>query len=126
MSHFTSMSTTIRNIEALRIACRELGLKLVQDGTARGYQGQSIYGDYVIKCQGPYDIALNKQTDGHYTMVTDWYQGHVAKEIGEGGGKLLQAYGVTVAISEARKRGYAVSRHIMPDGAVKVVLTQTE
>ncbi|WP_342479819.1 DUF1257 domain-containing protein [Paenibacillus sp. FSL L8-0340] len=124
MSHFTTLQTTIKNIEAVRMACRELGLELVQEGQARGYGGRTINGDYVIKCKGPYDVVLNKQQDGHYGIITDWYQGHVAKEIGEGGGRLLQTYGVVLATMEARKLGYSVSRQSMPDGSVKVVLTQ--
>ncbi|MCU6793227.1 DUF1257 domain-containing protein [Paenibacillus sp. WQ 127069] len=124
MSHFTTLQTTIKNIEALHIACRELGLELVQEGQARGYQGHTVYGDYVIKCKGPYDVVLNKQQDGQYALVTDWYQGHVAKEIGDSGGRLLQTYGVVLATMEARKLGYTVSRQSMPDGSVKVVLTQ--
>ncbi|MEF3313776.1 DUF1257 domain-containing protein [Paenibacillus sp. GYB004] len=124
MSHFSTLQTTIKNIEAVQIACKELGLELVQEGQARGYQGRAILGDYVIICKGPYDVVLNKQPDGQYTLITDWYQGHVAKEIGDGGGRLLQTYGVALATMEARKLGYSVSRQSMPDGSVKVVLTQ--
>ncbi|MDF2720707.1 MAG: hypothetical protein K0Q59_382 [Paenibacillus sp.] len=125
MSHFTAVQTTIKQIEALRIACRELGLDLIQDGQARGYRGRMIHADYVIQCKGPYDVALNKQPDGQYALITDWYAGHVAKEIGQDGGKLIQTYGVALATMEARKLGYSVTRRSMPDGSVKVVLTQT-
>ena len=37
MSHFTSIQTQIKDIEALRLACQELGLTLLQNAEARGY-----------------------------------------------------------------------------------------
>ena len=37
MSHFTTIQTQIRDIAALREACRELGVELVENTQARGY-----------------------------------------------------------------------------------------
>ena len=37
MSHFTEIKTQIKDIEALRLACQELGLPLLQNSEARGY-----------------------------------------------------------------------------------------
>ncbi len=35
MSHFTTINTEVRDIDALRDACKELGLKLEEHTTAR-------------------------------------------------------------------------------------------
>jgi hypothetical protein len=63
MSHFTEIKAQIKDIEALRLACQELGLTLLQNVEARGYYDNKTKGDYVIQLNGPYDIALNKQQD---------------------------------------------------------------
>ena len=59
------------HIEALRSACRELGLTLLQNADARGYYGNETKGDYVVQLKGPYDIALNKQADGTFGITSD-------------------------------------------------------
>lgn len=82
MSHFTSITTQIRDLTALADACKELGVKLDNGGVARGYATNTRTGDAVIKLKGPYDIALNWQEDGNYALTTDWWGGHVEKEVG--------------------------------------------
>ena len=71
MSHFTTIKTQIKDIQALRSACDELGLSLVQNGKARGYSTNKTKGDYVIRLKGPYDIALNQQPDGSFGITAD-------------------------------------------------------
>ena len=63
MSHFTTIKTQIRDTEALRAACSELGLELIQNAEARGYYTQTTKGEYVIRLKGPYDMpSLDKPT----------------------------------------------------------------
>jgi hypothetical protein len=61
MSHFTTIETQIRDIPALREACRELGLTVLESTMARGYNGNTLKGDYVIRLRGPYVVALTHQ-----------------------------------------------------------------
>ena len=122
MSHFTSIQTQIRDLAALADACKELGAELVEGGEARGYAGQTHKGEAVIKLKGPYDIALNRQPDGSYELATDWWGGHVEKEVGKGYARLIQLYGVHKAMREARKKGYLASRKTLPNGAIKLTI----
>jgi hypothetical protein len=122
MSHFTEIKTQIKDIEALRLACAELGLTLLQNTEARGYYENRTKGDYVVQLKGPYDIAANKQQDGTFGLTADLWQGHVEKEVGQNYGKLLQLYGVHKATIEARKKGLSVLRRQQQDGAIKLVL----
>jgi len=122
VSHFTEIKTQIKDIHALISACAELGLTVLPNCTARGYAGNSHKGEYVIRLKGPYDIAVNKNPDGNYGLTTDWWDGHVAKEVGKDYGKLLQLYGVHKAMAEARKRGHTVTRRQLDNGAVKLVI----
>ena len=122
MSHFTEIETQIKDIEALRSACQELGLSLLQNAEARGYYENKTQGDFVIKLNGPYDIALNKQPNGTYGLTADLWNGHVEQEVGQGYGKLLQLYGVHKTTFEARKKGLSVLRRQKRDGSIKLVL----
>ena len=122
MSHFTTIKTQIKDIEALRSACNEMGLSLLQNAEARGYYENKIKGEFVVRLKGPYDIALNKQPDGSFGLTADLWQGHVEQEVGQNYGKLLQLYGVHKAILEARKKGHVVRRSQQQDGAIKLVI----
>ena len=121
MSHFVAIKTSVRDVNALRKACEELGLELLEKGTARGYSRNTIKGDYVIRLTGPYDIAVNQDKEsGSYGFSTDWYAGHVEKEVGAGYAKLLQLYAIHKTQIEARKKGLTCRRQQLGDGSIKI------
>ena len=122
MSHFTSIKTQIKDIEALRSAVKEMDLELIANTDARGFYQNKIKGDFVIRLKGPFDIAVNKQPDDTYGLTTDWWEGHVEKEVGKGFGKLLQLYGVYKATLEAKKKGLSILRKFQPNGSIKLIL----
>ena len=134
MSHFTTIQTQIRDIAALEAACTELGVELLHDAQARGYSGQTRQGELVIRLKGPYDIAANRNPEGSdennekdkaklpYELATDWWDGHVEKEVGANYGRLLQLYGVHKTIREASKRRLRVTRKQDQDGVIKLTL----
>jgi len=122
VSHFTTIQTQIKDIEALRSAVDELGLKLIPNGTARGFVNQTMKGDFVIRLKGPYDIAVNQQPDHTFGLTTDWWDGKVEQEVGKDFGRLLQLYGVHKASMEARKKGWSVLRKQQPNGSIKLIL----
>ena len=49
MSHFTTIKTQIRDVDALADACAELNLMLVSNSTCRGYAGVVRQAPFVIK-----------------------------------------------------------------------------
>ena len=122
LSHFTTIQTQIKDIEALRSAVNELGLSLIPNSTARGFYQQTLKGEFVIRLKGPYDIAVNRQPDATFGLTTDWWDGHVEKEVGSNFGRLLQLYGVNKASMEARKKGFSVLRKQQPNGSIKLIL----
>lgn len=122
MSHFTTIKTQLKDIKALKQACSELGLSVLQNTEARGYGRNHQHGAYVIRLKGPFDIAANKQEDDTFGLTTDWWGGHVQQEVGKDYGKLLQLYGVYKATAEARKKGYTVSRQAVKDGSIKLTI----
>ena len=122
MSHFTTINTQIKDMVALRAAVKEMGFELLSNTDARGYSTMKQHGDYVVRLKGPYDIAVNRQPDGTYGLTTDWFAGHVEKEVGPQFGHLLQLYAIHKTTQEARKKGFLVQRKPQPNGSIKLVL----
>ncbi len=124
MSQFTTIKTQIKDIEALKTACAEMGFPVLENALARGYGTDNTRGDFVIRLKGPHDIALNKQKDGTFALTADLDTGCVEEEVGQKYGKLLQLYGVHKAIREARKKGLLTSRHTKENGHIKILLQE--
>ncbi len=120
MSHFTTIKVEIRDITALKSACSELSLQVDDNTTARGYLGNMIKGDHVIRLQGPYDVALQRLPQGGYEVKADLWQGHVEKELGKDFGRLKQLYGTHKAMREARRKGLTVRRRNLPNGSIRL------
>lgn len=121
MSHFTSIQTQIKDLDALRTACIEMGFDLLAQAEARGI-GTQLHGDHVIRLKGPCDIALQSQTNGTFGLSTDWWGGYVEQEVGPNYGRLLQLYAVHKAAREARQRGLTVQRNQRTDGSIKLTI----
>ena len=124
MSHFTTIQTQIRDLDALNDACVEMGFKFLPNAKCRGYAGITRLAPHVIQLKGPYDIAVDPspEKDGSYGLTTDWWDGHVAKEVGIGYGRLLQSYGVHKTMREARSRGLRSTRRLEADGSILLTL----
>jgi len=100
--------------------CKDLSVK----ARCRGYAGVTRLAPHVIQLKGPYDIAVEpaKENDGSYGLTTDWWDGHVAKEVGTVYGRLLQSYCIHKTMREARNRGLRVQRRQEQDGSVLLTL----
>ena len=124
MSHFTTIQPPVRDLTALSEACSERGVSLVPDADCRGYAGVTRKAPHVIRLKGPYDIAVepSKANDGTHGLTTDWWDGHVAREVGVGYGRLLQSYGVHKTEREARLRGLRTTRRVETDGSILLTL----
>ncbi len=122
MSHFTSIDIEIRDLEALRSACRELSLPFEADTTARGYAGSTRKAEHVIRLNGPYDVALTRRKNGTFKVEADFWEGHVEKELGPRMGRLRQLYAVHKATREARRKGYRVQRQCLPDQTIRLCI----
>ena len=124
MSHFTTIQTQIRDLDALSDACGELGVSLVAEAECRGFAGMIRKAPHVIRLNGPYDIAVEpaRESPGSYGLTTDWWDGHVAREVGENYGQLLQCYGVHKTSREARLRGLRTTRRVEADGSILLTL----
>ncbi len=126
MSHFTTILTQIRDTEALADACAELGVELLRDTDARGFANSTRHGELVVRLRGPYDIAATRPDPADptspYELTTDWWNGHVEREVGPNYGRLLQLYGVHKTMREAAKKHLRVTRRQETDGSIRLTL----
>jgi len=126
MSHFVTIQTQIRDVDALADACAELGVELVHHAEARGFAESTRHGELVIRLKGPYDIAANRANSAAptepYELSTDWWNGHVEKEVGPNYGRLVQLYGVHKTMREASRKRLRVTRHQESDGSIRLTL----
>jgi len=124
MSHFTTIQTQVRDLDALSEACEDLGVELLRGVPCRGYATARRECARTIRLKGPYDVAVDPSpgNDGTFALTTDWWSGHVASEVGPNFGRLLQAYGVRKTMREARSRGLRTTRRQEADGSVLLVL----
>lgn len=106
MSHFTSIKLQIKDIKILESAVKSLGYKLLENKIARGYNNKRA--DYVIRLNGPYDVAVVKKGD-IYTLEADFYQGYIEDELGKKMSKLIQEYGKEYAYSLAEQNGFTIN-----------------
>ncbi len=130
MSHLATVTTTIKDIQALKDAARALGLELLTGGRVRGYGG-TLYEetDYMIKLPGPFDIGFRKQSDGTFAMESDgglmhgWYNSEAGMaKIGRNAGRLKQEYAYAVLQAEARRKGRTVQRQDV-NGRIRVTMS---
>ena len=150
MSHIATIKTEITDLEAVKLACQELGLEFMEGQTTCAFwpnEGapQLQPCTHAIKLPvGAYrmELGLVKTAKG-YDLVGDdllklaetdvnqsgnfWCQqifGMNKNPLGKNFGKLLQAYGLNKATMEAKRRGYLVARQYVPNTQkVQLVVT---
>lgn len=124
MSHFTKVTTQIKDLKALEKALQKMNLKLTQNTQCRYFYG-SVLKENVIKLPKPcpYDVAIEEQTDGTYDIDADFYNGHVEQVIGPKGETLLKQYAIEKLKIEAKKHGYKV--YEKGNGIFKIIDTKT-
>jgi hypothetical protein len=149
MSHIVSIATEIKDIEAVKRACAELGLVFKENQTTckfwHAQQHTCTHAIELPKGSLPYamELGLVRQASGSYSLVGDellrlgaedeayhekgWPKRLVGTDtnpLGTNFNKLLQLYGVAKATIEAKKRGYLVTRSQVP-GTNKIQLCVT-
>lgn len=107
MSHFTKITTEIKDLETLKRAVTNMNLRLEHNTKCRYYYDSQIR-EHVIKLPGKYDVAIEERGDGTYDIDADFYKGYVEKFIGKQGSELLRQYSIEKLKIEAKKNGYKV------------------
>lgn len=83
MSHWFSVKTRFESKKALMKAAEAMGYYMRHRTKCRGYGGQTTKCDLVMKLPGDYDIGFQKQPDGAYAVVADFWDNHISKYLAD-------------------------------------------
>jgi hypothetical protein len=125
VSHVSKIEIEITDLHCLKQACQRLGLEFRENQREYVWYGRLVQPDrYPLpdgitekdlgKCHhaihmpnASYEIGVVQQ--GHkFLLLADFWDTRLKNAIGDGGGKLKQAYGAERTIQEARRRNYRV------------------
>jgi hypothetical protein len=116
VSHVVSIKTEVRDVDAIRAACRRLNIDQPEQGTFKLFSGEAT------------GIAV-RLPDWTYPVVCDVATGEMNFENynGRWGDQneldaFLQGYAVEKARLEAHKRGHTVTEQPLADGSVKLTI----
>ncbi len=123
MSHFTTIKVQIKNGEVLADVLNELGHKVETNTQVRGYQGDRIQAEYVIRRQNGYDIGFRKEKDDddNYEIIADFWgtQLNQTQFVNE----IQQKYAHKMLLTTAANQGYTIeAEDVLADGTVRVVV----
>jgi hypothetical protein len=125
MSHFSQITTKIRNLDSLKAALTDLGTPWKSGPCdVKGYQGQTETAEVVITQDNGYDIGFrhNPETDS-YELVADlqyWQQPLTVQGFLN---QVTQRYAYTTVLSEATKQGFQLAEEQrQTDGSVRLVV----
>jgi len=116
VSHLVNVKTAVRDVAAVRAACKRLGLAEPVQGTTKLFSGEAT------------GLAV-QLTDWVYPVVADVATGTLRYD--NFGGRwgdprrldaFVQAYAVCKATAEARRRGHSVTEQLLPGGTIKLFI----
>ena len=123
MSHLAKIELIIKNLDALKQACRDLGF--IYDPNLTSFK--SYYGDNpchsairIVGCD--YEIGVIKENDNTYSLHWDsWHEGGLTPVIGLNAGVIKQAYTIEAVKREAKLKKYRVTQKKIKKG-IRLVL----
>lgn len=121
MSHFTTITTAVTDLELAKLAAGALGLVAKENDYIRGYRGNTQKADLVLVGTQNYDAGLVKNQDNKYDLVADWDMYRIQQDIGEKGGKFLQEYGFQTIVAQAKRLGHKVTGRTTLENGVQQV-----
>ena len=122
MSHIAKVEVKIKDIDAVRAACQELGLHLEEGQISEKVYDGTIKGNLSIKLPG-----------WRYPMVIDTEKGEAAFDNygGHWGNmaefeKFQQQYSRQVTLNEFEGGDYTISEETLKDGTIEITMEQFE
>ena len=139
MSHVARIEIDIKDLDALKAACVQLGLEFVPNQQSYAWYGQYVGDtplpdgftaadlgrcDHAIRVPGArYEVGVVHR-NGKYHLLWDFYRsGGLERVLGKGAGRLKQAYSVERVRREARLQGYRL-RERRTERGIRMVLTK--
>lgn len=120
MSHFTTIKVQIKNSEILHQVLQELGYQVECNTTVRGYRGDKIQAEYVIRQKNGYDLGFRSSGENYEIVADFWGAGINQKEFVN---SLTQKYAHKTLMATVQEQGFNVEEEeVLEDGTVRVVV----
>lgn len=117
VSHTTEIQTQVKDLDAVRAACKRLALPGPTMGTYRLFDGRVATGLAVKLPEWTYPAVF----DGKGNCAYDTFGGRWGDEAHLK--RFTQAYAVAKATMEARKKGYRVAEQTMANGTIRLLVS---
>ena len=120
MSHFTRVTTQLRDMVILQQALEQLGYDVAGAGPIRGYGGQQVNADLVIDTGSSYDIGF-LQEDDQIELIADFWGLKVDRE--KFLNQVIQRYAYLTVVEQAQAQGWStLTEEVQPDGSIRLVM----
>ena len=116
MSHIVTIETEVRDVGALRAACRRLGLTEPALETTRLFSGEAT--GYCVRLpEWRYPVVCDVECG---QVQFDNFAGRWGKQCELD--RLMQAYAVEKAKIECRRKGHSLTEQSLADGSIKLTV----
>lgn len=135
MSHITSVTLKVRDLDALKAACAPLGLEFREGQKTFKWYSQSGKCDHAIGVagapKGTYEIGVKRQSESEdgegYKLDYDKFDGNIEPLAGQNLSKLKQEYAAQVVESRfgpsLARQGFSMAeREALPNGSLRLRL----
>lgn len=120
MSHFTTVRVQIKHGDILCQTLQELGYTVELNTVVRGYNGNIVQADYVVRQSNGYDLGF-RRTGTEYELVADFWGAKVDPQ--KFIQSLMQPYARNTLMATVAAEGFTVeTEEVLTDGTVRVVV----
>ena len=125
MSHFSQITTKLRNLSSLQQALSDTGVRWEAGPKAvRGYQGKTETAEVVIEQDNGYDLGFKRSDEtGNYELVADLQYWQQPLSVDGFLNKVTQRYAYHTVLNESIGKGFQVAEQVdNQDGSIRLVL----
>lgn len=120
MSHFTTIKVQIKHGEILRQCLLDLGYRVEEKTTVRGYQKQTTPADYVIRQNNGYDLGFRRNGES-YELIADFWGARINQQ--QFINSITQKYAYKTLMASVQEQGFNVEEEeTLSDGTMRVVV----
>ncbi|MGL5059023.1 MAG: DUF1257 domain-containing protein [Microcoleus sp.] len=122
MSHFTTIKVQIQNGELLHQVLEELGYQVECNVQVRGYMGEKINAEYVVRQANGYDLGFRKSKENEdYELIADFWGARINQQ--QFVNSISQLYARKTLMAAVQSEGFTVEEEeTLADGTVRVVV----
>lgn len=120
MSHFTTIKVQIKNGEILHQVLKELEYQVECNTKVRGYRGDTIEAEYVIRQSNGFDLGFRRNGED-YELVADFWGARINQQ--QFINSITQKYAHKTLMSSVQEQGFSVEEEeTLEDGTVRVIV----